>query len=211
MGNHERTSPHEGINRREFIGRTALAGAGLAVSSLPLSAMQSAATNGDKGTASKAALTDRRKLGSLEVSSLGLGCMSMVAGFYNPAPPKQDMVALIRAAVERGVTLFDTAEVYGPFTSEEIVGEALKPFKGKVVIASKFGFAFDGRTTTGRDSRPASSLVVLIGVENGRRIKNTSGVYYNDEYVRRGSAWLISKRVSHFTWQQREEISQAPQ
>jgi aryl-alcohol dehydrogenase-like predicted oxidoreductase len=87
----------------------------------------------------------------------------MVAGFYNPAPPKQDMVALIRAAVERGVTLFDTAEVYGPFTSEEIVGEALEPFKGKVVIASKFGFAFDGRTTTGRDSRPASIKRALEG------------------------------------------------
>ncbi len=97
---------------------------------------------------------DRRKLGSLEVSSLGLGCMSMVAGFYNPAPPRQEMVTLIRAAVERGVTFFDTAEVYGPFASEEIVGEALAPFKGKVVIATKFGFAFQDGRTSGRNSQP---------------------------------------------------------
>ncbi len=98
--------------------------------------------------------TDRRKLGSIEVSSLGLGCMSMVAGFYNPAPPREKMIAHIRAAVERGVTFFDTAEVYGPFTSEEIVGEALAPFKGKVVIASKFGFNFQDGRTSGRNSRP---------------------------------------------------------
>jgi aryl-alcohol dehydrogenase-like predicted oxidoreductase len=105
----------------------------------------------DKGSLTN---TDRRRLGSLEVSSIGLGCMSMVAGFYNPAPPKQEMIALIRRAVERGVTFFDTAEVYGPFTSEEIVGEALAPFKGKVVIATKFGFNFQDGRTTGRNSRP---------------------------------------------------------
>jgi aryl-alcohol dehydrogenase-like predicted oxidoreductase len=98
--------------------------------------------------------TDRRKLGSLDVSTLGLGCMSMAPGFYNPAPPKQEMVAHIRAAVERGVTFFDTAEVYGPFISEEIVGEALAPFKGMVVIASKFGFNFQDGRTSGRNSRP---------------------------------------------------------
>jgi aryl-alcohol dehydrogenase-like predicted oxidoreductase len=163
MGNDERTSPRERIDRREFIGKTALAGAGLAMSSLPLPSMQGLVANGNGATGSQMTLTGRRKLGSLEVSSLGLGCMSMVAGFYNPAPAKQDMVALIRAAVERGVTLFDTAEVYGPFTSEEIVGEALEPFKGKVVIASKFGFAFDGGRTTGRDSRPASIKRALEG------------------------------------------------
>jgi aryl-alcohol dehydrogenase-like predicted oxidoreductase len=78
----------------------------------------------------------------------------MVAGFYNPAPPRREMVALIRAAVERGVTFFDTAEVYGPFTSEEIVGEALAPVRQQVVIASKFGFGFEGNKTTGRNSRP---------------------------------------------------------
>jgi aryl-alcohol dehydrogenase-like predicted oxidoreductase len=86
----------------------------------------------------------QRRLGSTgpEVSALGLGCMGMSYG-YGPAADKQEMIALIRAAVERGVTFFDTAEVYGPFTNEELVGEALAPFRGKVVIATKFGFAPD--------------------------------------------------------------------
>src|SRR2546428_756190 len=101
----------------------------------------------------------KRKLGNsgLEVSAVGLGCMGMSFG-YGPAGDKQEMISLIRAAVERGVTFFDTAEVYGPFTNEELVGEALAPFREQVVIATKFGFkpAADG---SGRwselDSRPA--------------------------------------------------------
>src|SRR5437870_13159630 len=82
----------------------------------------------------------QRKLGnsSLEVSALGLGCMGMSFS-YPPFPDKQDMIALIRAAFERGITFFDTAEVYGPFTNEELVGEAVAPFRGQVVIATKFG------------------------------------------------------------------------
>lgn len=86
----------------------------------------------------------KRQLGKsgLEVSALGLGCMSMSFG-YGPAADKQEMISLIRKAVELGVTLFDTAEVYGPFTNEELVGEALAPFRGKVVIATKFGFDCD--------------------------------------------------------------------
>ena len=83
----------------------------------------------------------KRKLGksNLEVSALGLGCMGMSFS-YGPPPDKQKMIGVLRAAVERGVTFFDTAEVYGPFTNEELVGEALEPFRGKVVIATKFGF-----------------------------------------------------------------------
>jgi len=83
----------------------------------------------------------KRKLGksNLEVSALGLGCMGMSFS-YGPAKDKQEMISLLRAAVERGVTFFDTAEVYGPFTNEELVGEGLAPFRGKVVIATKFGF-----------------------------------------------------------------------
>ena len=82
----------------------------------------------------------KRKLGNsnLEVSALGLGCMGMTFS-YAPFPEKKDSIALIRAAVERGVTFFDTAEVYGPFNNEELVGEALEPFRGQVVIATKFG------------------------------------------------------------------------
>jgi aryl-alcohol dehydrogenase-like predicted oxidoreductase len=100
----------------------------------------------------------KRKLGesNLEVSALGLGCMGMSFG-YGPAGDKQEMISIIRAAVERGVTFFDTAEVYGPFTNEELVGEALSPFRGKVVIATKFGFKLDPNTgkQVGLDSRPA--------------------------------------------------------
>jgi aryl-alcohol dehydrogenase-like predicted oxidoreductase len=99
----------------------------------------------------------KRKLGksNLEVSALGLGCMGMSFG-YGPAGDKQEMISVIRAAVERGVTFFDTAEVYGPFTNEELVGEALAPFRAKVAIATKFGFKFDPETKkqAGLDSSP---------------------------------------------------------
>ncbi len=99
----------------------------------------------------------QRRLGShLEVSAIGLGCMGMSFG-YGPAKDRQEMIALIRAAVERGVTFFDTAQVYGPFTNEELLGEALAPFRGQVVIATKFGFDFDdtGKQREGLNSRPA--------------------------------------------------------
>jgi len=98
----------------------------------------------------------KRKLGisNLEVSALGLGCMGMSYG-YGPAGDKQEMISLIRAAVERGVTFFDSAEAYGPFTNEELLGEALAPFRDQVVIATKFGFKFDGKGgQSGTDSRP---------------------------------------------------------
>ena len=89
----------------------------------------------------------KRRLGNsnLEVSAIGLGCMGLSFG-YGPAVDKQEGISLIRAAVERGVTFFDTAEVYGPFTNEELVGEALAPFREEVVIATKFGFDIDRNT-----------------------------------------------------------------
>src|SRR5450756_438458 len=95
----------------------------------------------------------KRKRGksNLEVSALGLGCMGMSFG-YGPAADKQEMISLIRTAVERGVTFFDTAEVYGPFTNEELVGEALAPVRDQVVIATKFGFKVEAMP--GVDSRP---------------------------------------------------------
>src|SRR5215468_4683156 len=106
----------------------------------------------------------KRKLGNkLEVSALGLGCMGMSFG-YGPARDKQEMVSLIRAAVERGVTLFDTAEVYGPFTNEELVGEALSPFRDRVVIATKFGFKIGPKgEQMGVDSRPEHIKKVAEG------------------------------------------------
>src|ERR1700689_1681712 len=99
-----------------------------------------------------------RKLGksNLEVSAIGLGCMGMSFG-YGPAGDTEEMISVIRAAVERGVTFFDTAEVYGPFTNERLVGEALAPLREQVVIATKFGFKLDPNTgkQAGLDSRPA--------------------------------------------------------
>src|SRR5512133_3860472 len=95
----------------------------------------------------------KRKLGKsgLEVSAIGLGCMGMSFG-YGPPKDKQEMISLLRAAVERGVTFFDTAEVYGPYTNEELVGEGLAPFRNQVVIATKFGFDTTG--VSALDSRP---------------------------------------------------------
>jgi len=97
----------------------------------------------------------KRKLGNsgLEVSSIGLGCMGMSFG-YGTISDEKEMIALIRSAVESGVTFFDTAEVYGPYINEELVGEALEPFKGEVVIATKFGFNFQDGVNTGLNSRP---------------------------------------------------------
>jgi aryl-alcohol dehydrogenase-like predicted oxidoreductase len=101
----------------------------------------------------------KRKLGNsnLEVSALGLGCMRMTYG-DNPVGDKQEMITFLHSAVDRGITFFDTAEVYGPFTNEELVGEALAPFRGQVVIATKFGFKHDPQKgpspTVGLDSRP---------------------------------------------------------
>ena len=104
-----------------------------------------------------AAIPHRTLGGSLEVSAIGLGCMGMSFS-YAPFPERSEMIAFLREAVEHGVTFFDTAEVYGPYVNEELVGEALEPFRGQVVIATKFGFApgDDGETRwSGLDSRPA--------------------------------------------------------
>jgi len=110
---------------------------------------------------------NKRELGTsnLEVSAIGLGCMGMSFS-YGPAPDRNVMIALIRAAVERGVTFFDTAEVYGPFINEELVGEALAPFRGQVVIATKFGFKLDpkgGPQWVGLNSRPERIKQVAEG------------------------------------------------
>jgi aryl-alcohol dehydrogenase-like predicted oxidoreductase len=109
----------------------------------------------------------KRRLGpsNLEVSAIGLGCMGMSFGF-GPAADKREMIALLRTAVDRGVTFFDTAEVYGPLTNEELVGEALSPFRGRVAIATKFGFKLDpngGPKWVGLDSRPEHIKAVAEG------------------------------------------------
>jgi aryl-alcohol dehydrogenase-like predicted oxidoreductase len=123
----------------------------------------------------------KRKLGNgnLEVSALGLGCMGLSFG-YGPATDRREAISLIRAAVERGVTFFDTAEIYGPLTNEELVGEALAPFRGQVVIATKFGFkpASEGETHwTALDSRPEHIKQAVEG--SLKRLKvETIDLYY---------------------------------
>ena len=102
----------------------------------------------------------KRVLGTsgLEVSAIGLGCMGMSQSYGPPPGDRQEMIALLWSAVEHGITFFDTAEVYGPFVNEELVGEALAPFRDQVVIATKFGFAFDsGGRQVGLSSRPEHS------------------------------------------------------
>jgi aryl-alcohol dehydrogenase-like predicted oxidoreductase len=144
-----KTQDDQNINRRNFMTRSALIGAGLTTTS---SAWASEKSNDRKTTHSPSA--EKRKLGSLEVSPIGLGCMSMTSGSYNPPRSKEEMIPVIRGAVDQGVTFFDTAEVYGPFTNEELVGEALKPVRNQVVIASKFGFDFTDGERAGRNSKP---------------------------------------------------------
>ncbi len=112
----------------------------------------------------------KRKLGNqgLEVSVLGLGCMGMNFS-YAPFPEKKDSIALIHKAVEEGITFFDTAQVYGPFTNEELVGEALEPFKGKTIIATKFGFKFQNGAITGVDSTPEN--IRKVAEESLKRLR----------------------------------------
>ena len=120
----------------------------------------------------------KRKLGKigLEVSALGLGCMGMSMA-YGPPADKQEMIALIRKAVESGVTLFDTAEIYGPYTNEELVGEALAPFPGQVVIATKFGIKLDPGGQQVQDSRPERIRQSLEGSLKRLRVE-TIDLYY---------------------------------
>jgi aryl-alcohol dehydrogenase-like predicted oxidoreductase len=112
----------------------------------------------------KGDMMEKRKLGTsdLEVSAVGLGCMGMSYG-YGPAGDRQEMIALLRSAVERGVTLFDTAQAYGPFTNEELVGEGLAPFRGDVVIATKFGIKIDPSGQQVVDSRPEEIKLSVEG------------------------------------------------
>ena len=133
-------------DRRKFF----LASLGTAAASLTSNASSAASA-----TSIPPSATGRRKLGSLEVSAIGLGCME-ASGVYSAIPPRDQIIAVIRGAAERGVTFFDTAEAYGPFIAEEVTGEALAPFKGQVSIASKFGFQFDPATGRrgGLNSRP---------------------------------------------------------
>src|SRR5689334_19066165 len=124
--------------RRDFLSNTAVVAASLALGS----ACASPNNRSDKKLRSGASQMKTRKLGTLEVSELGAGCMSISANYGPPAPIDQG-IEVIRTAYEKGVTFFDTAEVYGPYTSENLVGEAVAPFRDKIRIATKFGFELE--------------------------------------------------------------------
>ena len=107
----------------------------------------------------------KRRLGNLEVSALGLGCMGLSFS-YGPATDKQEAITLIRSAMEQGVTFFDTAEVYGPFVNEELVGEALEPYRGQVVIATKFGFDLDPNAVGTGTAPTLGGLTAVPSISN---------------------------------------------
>ncbi len=152
------------IMRRDFLTQSSLFLAGLSIGSACAS---STAPGSSNNIGSEARRSKTRKLGSLTVSEIGAGCMSISANYGPPAPRAQG-IAVIRAAHARGVTFFDTAEVYGPHTSEELVGEALAPIRNEVVIATKFGFDVEG-SEGGLDSRPVHIKTVVEG--SLRRLK----------------------------------------
>lgn len=118
----------------------------------------------------------KRRLGALEVSPMGLGCMSASAFFF-PLPGKARMISVIREAHDRGVTFFDTAELYGPFLNEELVGEAIAPFRNNVVVTSKFGHRYEGNKSTGLDSRPASIRRAVEGILRRLRTDHVDLLY----------------------------------
>jgi aryl-alcohol dehydrogenase-like predicted oxidoreductase len=124
---------------------------------------------------------DKRTLGSngLEVSAIGLGCMSMTGG-YSDRPDRQEMISLIRAAVDRGVTFFDTAEIYGPYANEELVGEALAPHQGQVVIGTKFGWDIDPVERKPRGGVSSSPEVIKMVIDGSlQRLKvDAIDLYY---------------------------------
>ena len=150
---------HPGFSRRNVLIGGAVVGAGLSVVPLSWAASPDSA-KGAGGSVSGVRVTNKRKLGSLEVSELGVGCMNISANYGAPADKEQG-IKVIRTAHEQGVTFFDTAEVYGPYTNEELVGEALSPFRNEVVVASKFGFDMDAGGAL--NSRPEHIRKVLEG------------------------------------------------
>jgi aryl-alcohol dehydrogenase-like predicted oxidoreductase len=147
-----KTQGGSGINRRSFLAKSILAGVGLSNVPSSWAATRSSTSKGSNNAV--ATINEKRKLGSLEVSPIGLGCMSMTSGHYNPPRDIEEMVPVIRGAVDQGVTFFDTAEYYGPFSNEALVGRALAPVRNQVIIATKFGFQFDNQKPVGRNSRP---------------------------------------------------------
>ncbi len=160
------------FNRRSFLGSTAIAGLGLALNPFALGAQTSHQNSGKQNEIKTKIATNRRKLGNLEVSSLGLGGLPVV-GFYTGGVREQDKVnKLYREAYENGITFFDTAEVYGPLINERQVGEAIKPFRKEVVLATKFGFNVEPQSGE-RGGVDSSSKTIRRAVEGMLKRLNT--------------------------------------
>jgi aryl-alcohol dehydrogenase-like predicted oxidoreductase len=184
------------IDRRSLIGSGAL----LAAAGASFAA--------DRVAAERPRTGRTRKLGSLDVSPIGLGCMSMGPGFYNPAPDPKAMVAVIRGAFDAGVTFFDTAEVYGPHVSETIVGEALQPIRDKVVIASKMGFEIDPAVVNNRDrnAQPAHIRTAVEGMLRRLRTDHIDLLYLHridpkvpvEDVAATVAALIKEGKVKHF-------------
>ncbi|WP_339740361.1 aldo/keto reductase [uncultured Sunxiuqinia sp.] len=159
-------------NRRNFLKLGAAFGTSMITASA-FGSMQPAGSQLSTGAKAASTSTKVRTLGSgkhaLEVSPIGLGCMSMTSGSYNPPRSKKEMIPVIRGAFDQGVTFFDTAEFYGPFTNEELVGEALAPIRNQVVIGTKFGFEFKDGKPVGKNSRPEHIRQAVEGML--RRLK----------------------------------------
>lgn len=165
MHNIEDIDPRRGhfLERRSFLRATGIIAASTIAGglSLPATAQQGGPASAER------LVNGRRKLGQLEVSSVGLGCQDMTGTFYATAPRRPDMIALARAAHDRGVTFFDAAEAYGPLEVERILGEAVAPFRNRVVISSKFGWNIDpetGRMAGGLNSRPDHIRTAVDGM-----------------------------------------------
>ena len=156
-----------GINRRSFIEKTIFAGAGLAA--LPASQNQTSAQTGKRNNTKSAsnASIGRRRLGKLEVSAVGLGVQNMHRRYETTVPYRPEMISILRAAYDRGITFFDCAEAYGPFENERILGEAIEPFRNKVRITSKFGWNINqetGQRLPGLNSKPDHVKLVVEGM-----------------------------------------------
>ena len=145
--NKSKAQENEGTSRRGFIARTLFAGASLAAGSLALAASenQASAQTGKRNNTKSAsnASIGRRRLGKLEVSAIGMGVQNMHRRYETTVPYRPEMISILRAAYDRGITFFDCAEAYGPFENERILGEAIEPFRNKVRITSKYGWNID--------------------------------------------------------------------
>jgi aryl-alcohol dehydrogenase-like predicted oxidoreductase len=179
MDNASKVTSRTAIGRRDFLTKTAMVSAALTLSSAPMATSQFQAT--PSGTGSPAPKPSRRrKLGSLEVSSVGLGVQNMSRKYETTVPYRPEMINIIRAAYDRGVTFFDTAEAYGPFECERILGESIAPFRNKVVITSKFGWNIDpetGRFEMGLNSKPDHIKKAVEGMLKRLRTDRIDLVY----------------------------------